>query len=162
MTIRTLLSALVCSAFLAAAAFAADPSDKAPDKKEKEKPKPVNATCPVSDEKVDPEVTANYKGKTVGFCCSDCVKDFNKDPAKYMKKVEAEEAKNKKKDDKKGAQPSADSTKPVNRFCAIEKENAVDPTVKTTTYKGKVVGFCCEDCIKKFDANPDLYMASLK
>jgi YHS domain-containing protein len=135
-------------------------------KKQEKKPKPVNTTCPVTDEKVDPEVaTTTYKGKVVGFCCPDCVKDFNKDPAKYMKKVEAEEAKNKKgkKDDAiKGEQPAADSTKAVNKFCAVEKENAVDPTVATTTYKGKTIGFCCEDCIKKFDRDPDAFVADLK
>jgi YHS domain-containing protein len=158
----TLPALLVCC-LLTAGAFAAD-EKKAPDKK----PKPVNTTCPVTDEKVDPDVaTTTYKGKTIGFCCPDCIKDFNKDPAKYMKKVEAEEAKNKKadkdkKDAKKGEQPAADSSKAVNKFCAVEKENAVDPTVATTTYKGKTIGFCCEDCIKKFDRDPDAFMASLK
>ena len=153
---------LVACLFTAAcAALAADPK-----KPEEKKPKPVNATCPVTDEKVDPEVaTTTYKGKTVGFCCADCIKDFNKDPAKYMKKVEAEEAKNKKgkKDEKaKGEQPAADSTKVINALCPVEKENAVDPTAPTTVYKGKTVGFCCDDCIKKFERDPDSFAANLK
>lgn len=135
-------------------------------KKAEKKPKPVNTICPLMDEKIDPEVTTQYKGKTVAFCCADCIKDFNKDPAKYMKKVEAEEAKNKKaagkRGDKKPEQPVADKTKAVNKFCPIEPEHAVDPTVATSTHKGKVVGFCCEDCIKKFDLDPDAYVANLK
>ena len=136
----------------------------APKKPAEKKPKPVNALCPVTDEKIDPEVTAQYKGKTIAFCCADCVKDFNKEPAKYMKKVEAEEAKNKKaeKDKKKGEEPAADSTKVINTLCPVEKENAVDPTAPTTVYKGKTVGFCCDDCIKKFERDPDSFAANLK
>ena len=34
----------------------------------------VNATCPVMPEnEVDPEVTREFMGKTVGFCCKKCV-----------------------------------------------------------------------------------------
>jgi YHS domain-containing protein len=130
-------------------------------KKQDKKPKPVNTTCPVTDEKIDPDVqTVQYKGKTVGFCCPDCIKDFNKDPAKYMKKVEAEEAKNKKEKEKekKGEQPAV----AVNKFCPIETEHAIDPTVAMATYKGRKVGFCCEDCIKKFEQDPDAYAAKMK
>jgi YHS domain-containing protein len=54
--------------------------------------KPVNTICPVTGGKID-ENTAfrvEYGGKVVGFCCADCIPDFNKDPEKYMKKVEEE------------------------------------------------------------------------
>jgi YHS domain-containing protein len=44
----------------------------------------VNKHCPVSGDAVDPAVTVVYKGKTYAFCCSDCVKTFNKDPEKYV------------------------------------------------------------------------------
>ena len=37
------------------------------------------------DNEVDPKVTTVYKGKVIGFCCRDCIKDFQKDPEKYMK-----------------------------------------------------------------------------
>ena len=46
--------------------------------------KPVNKLCPVSKEDVDPKVTVDYKGKTVGFCCDDCIPKFKADPDKYM------------------------------------------------------------------------------
>ena len=146
-------------ALLIPALLAADAPKKAQDKK----PKPVNAICPVSDEKIDPEVTSQYKGKTIAFCCADCQKGFNKEPAKFIKKVEAEEAKNKKaeKDKPKGEQPAADG-QPVNKLCPVEKENAVDPTVATTEYEGKTIGFCCDDCIKTFERDPDAFAANLK
>jgi YHS domain-containing protein len=50
----------------------------------------------------------------------------------------------------------------VNQYCAIEKDNKIDPKGKTYTYNGKVVGFCCPDCIDEFKKNPEKYMATLK
>lgn len=153
------LAALMCSVLGLAltGALGAD----SPKKEIAKKAKPVNAVCPVTDDKADPAITTTYKGKTIAFCCEDCVKDFNKAPTKFIKKVEAEEAKNKKAG-KKGEKPAADKTKAVNTLCPVEKENAVDPTVATSSYQGKTIGFCCEDCIKKFDSNPAAYVADLK
>jgi YHS domain-containing protein len=37
-----------------------------------------------------------YEGREIKFCCKGCLKDFKKDPANYIKKVEEEEAKAKK------------------------------------------------------------------
>jgi len=55
-------------------------------------PKPDKlATCPVSGEKLDsmgnPYVFV-YQGQEVKLCCSGCKKDFDKDPAKYLKKIQ--------------------------------------------------------------------------
>jgi hypothetical protein len=57
-------------------------------------------TCVVSGEKLggdmgkpvifiykDPKIK-NDPGREVRFCCPDCVKDFKKDPAKYLKKID--------------------------------------------------------------------------
>jgi YHS domain-containing protein len=65
---------------------------------------------------------------------------------------------------KAGGPTTAPATQPakqvVNKLCPVGKED-VDPKV-TIDYKGKTIGFCCEDCIPKFKADPDKYMASLK
>ncbi|HNQ72687.1 MAG TPA: hypothetical protein PKN95_03660 [Verrucomicrobiota bacterium] len=54
------------------------------------KPYPLDV-CLVSDEKLgemdDPYVFA-YKGQEIKLCCKPCAKDFKKDPAKYLKKLE--------------------------------------------------------------------------
>ncbi len=50
---------------------------------------------------------------------------------------------------------------PINKFCAIDRDSTIDPTV-TYLYKGKVIGFCCEDCIPKFKKDPEKYMKDLK
>jgi YHS domain-containing protein len=65
----------------------------------------------------------------------------------------------KKSDDKPTTQPSA---QPVNKYCAIERDHKIDPKGKTYLYKGKTIGFCCEDCIDEFKKDPEKYMAKLK
>jgi YHS domain-containing protein len=47
---------------------------------------PVNKYCAVegSPNKVDPTVFVMYKGQKIGFCCDDCIKDFKKNPDKYV------------------------------------------------------------------------------
>jgi YHS domain-containing protein len=171
---------IVCAAlaFGLSASFAADAGKSgAPAKKEDAKAKPINAKCPVQGEDIDPEVTTAYKGKTVAFCCASCIKDFNKEPEKFMKQIaadnkKAEDAKKGDKGkgkgksdgkpaDKSDSQAAGKSTQPVNKFCAVHTDDAVDPTV-TTVYEGKVIGFCCEDCQKKFDLDPKAYAAKLK
>ena len=142
----------------------------APKKPGEKKPQPVNAICPVSDHDVDKAHTATHGGKLIAFCCEDCVVSFKKSPDKFMKKVEAEQAKNKKGPQKqaekpeknKGEQPAADKNLPANKLCPVEPEHAVDPTVATASYRGKTVGFCCDDCVKKFDFDPDGYAANIK
>jgi len=54
-------------------------------------PKPDKlTTCPVSGEKLGEMGKAyvfTYQGQEVKLCCSGCKKDFDKDPAKYLKKI---------------------------------------------------------------------------
>ena len=40
--------------------------------------------------------TFTYKDREIKLCCKDCRKDFDKNPAKFIKKLEAEEKKAKK------------------------------------------------------------------
>jgi YHS domain-containing protein len=70
------------------------------DQPEKPKLKPYTLkVCVVSGDKLgemgDPFVY-EYEGREIKFCCKGCVKDFKKDPAKYLKKIEQAEAKAKK------------------------------------------------------------------
>ena len=50
---------------------------------------------------------------------------------------------------------------PVNKKCPVSGED-VNPKGKTVTYKGKVVGFCCDDCIDLFNKNPEKYADKIK
>lgn len=57
-------------------------------------------------------------------------------------------------------QPVA-SAVPFNKFCPISGDK-INPKGKTIVYKGKVIGFCCDDCIDLFNKNPEKYFAKLK
>ena len=92
---RPLITAALLFSFFAAplAGFAADK------KAEKPKPYPLK-TCVVSDEKLGDMGDAYvfvHEGREIKLCCKSCLKDFKKDPAKYIKKIEEAEAKAKKK-----------------------------------------------------------------
>jgi YHS domain-containing protein len=48
-------------------------------------------TCVVSGEKLGSmgkSYVHEHKGKEVQFCCKSCLKSFDKDPAKYLAKIE--------------------------------------------------------------------------
>jgi YHS domain-containing protein len=49
----------------------------------------VNKYCAVmgDEHKIDPKVTVQHKGQTIGFCCADCITEFKKDPDKYVAKM---------------------------------------------------------------------------
>ena len=83
---------------LLAAYCAAPLTGFAADAKPKLKPYTLK-TCVVSGDKLgemgDPYVY-EYKGREIKFCCKGCLKDFNKEPDKYIKKIEEQEAKAKK------------------------------------------------------------------
>lgn len=54
-------------------------------------------TCIVSGDilggDLGPAIPYNYKGRDLKFCCKSCVKTFNKNPDKYLKLLDAAEAK---------------------------------------------------------------------
>ena len=92
--IKNITATVLALSFLTAplAALAADAKADA-----KAKPYPLK-TCVVSGEKLgemgDPYVFT-HEGREVKLCCKSCLKDFNKAPAKYVKKIEEAEAKKK-------------------------------------------------------------------
>jgi hypothetical protein len=91
---KTLIAGGLILAYVAApvGVFAADTKGKV-------KPYTLK-TCPVSDEKLggdmgDPYVF-QHEGREIKLCCKSCLKDFKKDPTKYVKKIEEAEKKDKK------------------------------------------------------------------
>ena len=77
---------------LAVAWVAAPLVGYAEDKKvEKAKPYPLEK-CIVSDEKLGEmgkPYVFTHEGQEIKLCCKSCQKDFNKEPAKYLKKLES-------------------------------------------------------------------------
>lgn len=83
---------LACIAFAAPALAADGAAAPAP------KPKPYTLdTCVVTGEKIGSmgdAIVVVREGREIKFCCRGCIKDFDKDPAKYLKKIDdAEQAK---------------------------------------------------------------------
>src|SRR6266699_7237551 len=88
------------AAILAISTLAAPLAGLAADQKPESKAKPYPLkTCVVSGEKLG-EMGKPYvyihEGREIQFCCKDCVKDFKKNPAKYIKKIDQAAAKAKK------------------------------------------------------------------
>jgi YHS domain-containing protein len=48
---------------------------------------PVNTTCPVGARPVRTDITSNYQGKEVAFCCTKCKAKFDANPAAYASKI---------------------------------------------------------------------------
>jgi YHS domain-containing protein len=75
---------------IAAAVFAGSFKAVAADKKAETKEYPLK-TCVVSDEKLGSmgkPYVIKHEGREVQFCCKGCEKDFKKEPAKYLKKID--------------------------------------------------------------------------
>ncbi len=93
--LKSFATAVLLTAFAVAplTAFAADAKDA-----KKPKPYPLD-TCVVSGEKLgaDPGMKLHefvHEGREIKLCCKSCLKDFKKDTATYLKKIEmAEKAK---------------------------------------------------------------------
>ena len=82
----SLFAAAFASLFAAAIVIAAD---KAPTTKPSTQATFVNKFCAVEggDHTVDPDVFVMYKGQKVGFCCKDCIEEFNASPDEYIAKM---------------------------------------------------------------------------
>ena len=92
--IRTATAALLLTT---TGSVAAADSKESPGKSDaKAKAYPLDK-CVVSDEKLGGHGTPHvftHEGREVKLCCKGCLKDFKKDSAKYLKKIEeAEKAK---------------------------------------------------------------------
>jgi len=57
----------------------------------------VQKVCPVTEKPVKKEIYKDYKGRRVHFCCSGCIAQFDKDPEKYLNKLDEETKKGKEK-----------------------------------------------------------------
>jgi YHS domain-containing protein len=95
---RPMIGAVVLAAAFAAVSFT---STHAEDTNAVASVKPDRlTTCPVSGDKLGGDMgkpyVMVYQGQEVKFCCPMCKKDFDKDPAKYIAKIRAADAPDKK------------------------------------------------------------------
>lgn len=97
--LKPITVAVLLTAYLAGpvAVLAADGKDTKKDKNVKAYTLKV---CAVSDEKLGGDMgepfVFKYEDREIKLCCKSCQKDFNKDPKKFIKKIEEAEKKAKK------------------------------------------------------------------
>ena len=115
----------------------------------KPRPYPLD-TCLVSGEKLGsggmkPHVFT-HEGREIKLCCKDCLKDFNKEPAKFIKKLEA------------AAKPYPLDT------CLVsgEKLGSGGMTPYAFAYQGREIQLCCKDCLKDFNKEPAKFIKQLE
>ncbi len=92
--IKTIAAGILAVAWLAAPLVGIAEDKKA----DKPKPYPLT-TCVVSDEKLDGHgkpYVFTHEGREIKMCCKSCLKDFKKDTAKYIKKLDEADKKAKK------------------------------------------------------------------
>lgn len=82
----TTVMAMVGSLLLAGVVSADEPAKKSDETKT---PK-VQTTCPVMGGAIDKALYIDHDGKRIYVCCGGCIGAVKKDPAKYIKKLEAE------------------------------------------------------------------------
>jgi YHS domain-containing protein len=96
--IKNLTAITLTACVLAAplAGFAEDNKDSKETKSDKKLVPDKLTVCPVSGDKLGEmgkPFAMEYKGQEVLLCCKSCKKDFEKEPAKYIKKIrEADKA----------------------------------------------------------------------
>ena len=93
---KPILTSLLCATALLALPSPGRAADK---KADAAKPYPLDK-CVVSGEKIggDPDMKPHVftvDGQEVKLCCKSCLKDFNKDKAKYMAKIQDAQKKSK-------------------------------------------------------------------
>jgi transposase-like protein len=109
--------------------------------------------CPISGEKMENPVNHVVGTRLVRFCCNDCVKSFDTDPAKQtaaMAKLD-------------NAWMHSQKAKYTVTTCPVSGETldadgkkAIDYMYGTT-----LVRLCCKGCVKEIEKDPDVVLAKL-
>ncbi len=139
-------------------------------------------TCPVSgDEIASKDTKADFYGRTVYFCCGDCMATARKNPAAYIKKTEAAQlaavkdlpktkghghgAVAKQDEHAEHAEHEAAAVKFLGKGDGIETcpvtGEPIDKTLKGEA-NGQTFYVCCAGCLDTVKANPAAYLKAAK
>lgn len=104
----------------------------------------LQVNCPVMGGAIDKSLYVDHAGKRVYMCCKGCTGAIKKDPAKYIKKLEAE-----------GITVAAlQTTCPVTGG-KIDKSLYVD-------HDGKRIYLCCKGCIDPVQKDPAKFIKAME
>ncbi len=90
-----------------------------------------------------------HKNRLVRFCCANCVKKFDADPAKYLAKIDAAAIKKQLKD------------YPLKTCVVMEDSELDDAKAKNLVVNNRLVRFCCNGCVSDFQKDPLKYLSKL-
>ena len=107
--------------------------------------------CIISDETlVKGEITEYvYNNRLVRLCCTGCIKDFKKDAAKYLKKIDNAIVKKQRKN------------YPLNTCVVAGGELGSMGEPVEVIAGNRLVRFCCKGCVSKFNKEPAKYIAMI-
>lgn len=109
-------------------------------------------TCVVSGDKFGGDmgepIDKVYGNRLIRFCCPGCQADFNKDPAKYLAKIDAAII--------EANQKTPQTVCPVTGGKLGDMGKPVD-----YVFANRLIRFCCPACIKSFEANPAKYLSKM-
>jgi len=57
-------------------------------------------------------------------------------------------------------EPAGAEAAPINALCPVTTDEVVDPRF-TAIFKGQTIGLCCKKCLRKFNEDPEAYVANL-
>ncbi len=112
----------------------------------------ANPVCPImTEDEADPEVTVNYKGVDIAFCCSPCVKQFKKEPDYYAKLFQ-----------EMGSVPELKSVEvPASvvlldqRYCPFSTDRLIGPQSPAVEYRGVTIYLSKPGHVATWQADPD-------
>lgn len=116
--------------------------------------KPVNAKCPVKGgQAASADITSDYEGKTIGFCCNNCKGTFDGSPAAFAAKIPELKA------PAKPAPGAKAPAGPVNQSCPVNGDG-IDAKYAVSV-QGKLIAFCSRICYNKFVSNMSAYLPNV-
>jgi len=108
-------------------------------------------TCLVSDEALGGAMGAPipyvFQGRYMEFCCEECKFNVEKEPAKFLAKLDA------------AVVAAQRPTYPL-ATCVMSNEKLGDNPVEVV-YGTRLVRFCCNDCASDFSRGPDAALARI-
>lgn len=107
--------------------------------------------CLVADANAlgDGAVKKIHDNRMVAFCCGNCEKKFDAEPAAYLSKLD------------EAVKAAQNESYPLeNCIVAGEKLGSMGDPIEIVV-ANQLVKFCCAGCQKKFDANPAAYLSKL-
>ena len=111
-------------------------------------------------DELDPDENVVVAGKTIGFCCGNCVRRFEENVAYYIKASPTLQ-KMFSADEKK--QLGVDEVKLLSqRFCAVYKDRIVNPNSPSIEYKGEKIYFWSNTAVRRWNRDPDRYYQAAK